>query len=248
MIWRWFTKLLAAAARRLPESWQESLIERMVQARVRTGSPEEGLRSLFRMEAMMYSLEGPLAVQYGKGIHPKHGHTRYHDFFVTRIQKDERVLDVGCGIGAVAYDIAQRAGADVTGVDYNAGSILTAKQMHHHPHLQFKVGDVLELDAGTRYDTVVLSNVLEHIVERVAFLKDLRQKTGAKHFLIRVPLFERDWRVPLKKELGVEWRLDPDHKIEHTLESFKRETSEAGLSIRNIQTPWGEIWAELDAV
>lgn len=247
MIWRLLSKLLAAVGRRLPAVWQESLIERIVQARVQSGAPDEGLRFLFGLEAMMYSLEGPLAVQYGKGIHPKHGHTRYHDFFVSRIRKDERVLDVGCGIGAVAYDIAKRAGADVTGVDYNAGSIAAAKQMHQHPRLEFKVGDVLELDAGTQYDTIVLSNVLEHIVERVVFLKDLRQKTGARHFLIRVPLFERDWRVPLKKELGVEWRLDLDHKTEHTLEAFQKETSEAGLTVRSIQTPWGEIWAELDA-
>jgi len=63
--------------------------------------------------------------------------------------------------------------------------------------------------------------------------------------LIRVPLFERDWRVPLKRELGVEWRLDSTHMTEYTLESFAEEIAGAGLSIIHQEVRWGEIWAEV---
>ena len=66
-----------------------------------------------------------------------------------------------------------------------------------------------------------------------------------KRFLIRVPLFERDWRVPLKKELGVEWRLDLDHKTEYTLESFAEEMRQANLKITYQEVRWSEIWAEV---
>ena len=65
------------------------------------------------------------------------------------------------------------------------------------------------------------------------------------HILIRVPLFERDWRVPLKQELGVEWRLDPTHEIEYTIESFAEEIAEAGLTVSLQEIRWGEIWAEV---
>jgi len=58
-------------------------------------------------------------------------------------------------------------------------------------------------------------------------------------------LFERDWRVPLKKELGVEWRLDTTHETEYTLESFKEEIANAGLSITHLEVQWGEIWAQV---
>jgi 2-polyprenyl-3-methyl-5-hydroxy-6-metoxy-1,4-benzoquinol methylase len=155
------------------------------------------------------------------------------------------VLDLGCGIGAVAFDLAQQSGAIVDGVDFSAESIQEAKKRYVHPNLKFQVGDALTLDASSHYDTVLLSNVLEHIQDRVSFLKRVVSVTGAQRFLIRVPLFERDWRVPLKQELGVEWRLDLDHKIEHTVEAFRRETEEAGLFIQHMETPWGEIWAEL---
>jgi hypothetical protein len=62
--------------------------------------------------------------------------------------------------------------------------------------------------------------------------------------LIRVPLFERDWRVPLKKELGVEWRLDPTHETEYTIESWAQEIEEAGLKVTHQEIRWSEIWAE----
>jgi SAM-dependent methyltransferase len=245
MLLRPFVKLLARIGNVLPLPSLQDLIERLIQDKARSLPPDEALRFLFRLEEVAYSMEGPLAVRYGNGVHPKHRQTAYHDFFVNRVQKDERVLDVGCGIGAVAYDLASRSGARVDGVDLDAASIQEAKKRYVHPNLQFRVEDALAVDSSIQYDIVVLSNVLEHIQDRVMFLRRAQSMTGARRFLIRVPLFERDWRVPLKKELGVEWRLDPDHKIEHTVEAFERETQEAGLFIRHIETRWGEIWAEL---
>lgn len=92
---------------------------------------------------------------------------------------------------------------------------------------------------------VVLSNVLEHLPRRPAFLRQIQQLVKPSRILIRVPLFERDWRVPLKRELGVEWRLDQTHETEYTLESFAEEMAAAGLHITHQQVRWGEIWAEV---
>jgi hypothetical protein len=62
--------------------------------------------------------------------------------------------------------------------------------------------------------------------------------------LIRVPNFERDWRVPLKQELGIEWRLDPTHETEYTLDSLAQELTAADIDIRFQVVRWGEIWTE----
>ena len=62
-------------------------------------------------------------------------------------------------------------------------------------------------------------------------------------FLIRVPLFERDWQLALRKELGIYYFSDLDHEIEHTTSEFKREVNDANLKIKEIFTIWGEIWA-----
>ena len=103
------------------------------------------------------------------------------------------------------------------------------------------------LPAGP-WDVVVLSNVLEHISERVGFLSALIEKTNAARFLIRVPLFERDWKLPMRREVGANYYSDPDHKIEPMLAEFRAETSRAGLEIDELLTPWGEIWASLRPV
>lgn len=244
-IMRIFTKGIAWIAGLLPQPMLELMLNRAITQRSKVLPADEALRFLFRLDAELYALQGPLAGVYGGGVHTKHKHTSYHDFFIERIRADERVLDIGCGLGAVAHDIAQRTGATVHGVDLNEDSIAEAKRRFQLPNLSFAVQDALQLEVETPFDTIVLSNVLEHIVERPGFLKRAMQKTGARRIFIRVPLFERDWRVPLKKELGVEWRLDLDHKTEFTLEQFAQETTEAGLTLVHQEVYWGEIWAEL---
>jgi hypothetical protein len=84
--------------------------------------------------------------------------------------------------------------------------------------------------------------------DRAQLLKNLQEHTRAKRYLIRVPLFERDWRTALKRELGMEWRLDDTHETEYTWESFNEEMQAAGLKIQNHEIRWGEIWAELTPV
>lgn len=244
-ITRIIAKGLAWITNLLPLAPLEMALNRIISVRSQKLAPDEALRFLFRLDAELYALQGPLAGQYGGGVHTKHKHTAYHDFFVERIGANERVLDIGCGIGAVAADIAQRTGAAVHGVDLSETSIAEAKRRYNLPNLSFAMEDALSLQTDTAYDTIVLSNVLEHIVDRPGFLRHAMEATKAKRIFIRVPLFERDWRVPLKKELGVEWRLDLDHKTEFTLDQFAEETEAAGLTLVHQEVHWGEVWAEL---
>jgi 2-polyprenyl-3-methyl-5-hydroxy-6-metoxy-1,4-benzoquinol methylase len=111
--------------------------------------------------------------------------------------------------------------------------------------VEFRVGDALKSLPSEHFDVVILSNVLEHLSGRPEFLRRIQAITPTGRILIRVPLFERDWRVPLRKELGVEWRLDSTHETEYTLESFAEEMIATGLKIIHQQVRWGEIWAEV---
>ncbi len=208
-------------------------------------SPENGLRLLLDLDNALYELQGQLSVAYGGGLHTKHRHTRYHDFFTNRIQEGEHVLDLGCGIGALAYDIAKQTGAWVVGIDLNEKHIQAARSRYAHPRITYLLGDVLNSRFQTTFDTVVMSNVLEHLEPRVHFLRQIAQVIAPQRLLIRVPSFERDWRVPLKQELGIDYRLDPTHCIEYTLETFRTEIQEAGYQITHLESRWGEIWAEI---
>jgi len=88
---------------------------------------------------------------------------------------------------------------------------------------------------------IILSNVLEHLKNRIEFLSKIKKL--APKILIRVPMLNRDWITLYKKELGIEYRLDPSHYIEYTLESFEKELQKVGLSLKNYSIQFGEIWA-----
>lgn len=220
-------------------------LARLAREFVRGHDAETALRFLFELDARLYTLQGETSVAYGGGVHTKHRHLRYHDFFVERIRAGERVLDVGCGDGTVARDVAERTGATVVAIDIVEAKIAAARAKNGHSGVAYVCGDATrDLPAGI-FDAVILSNVLEHIEERPEFLRAVRAAARPGRWLVRVPLFERDWRVPLKRELGLEWRLDPTHFTEYTQESFAEEVAAAGLEIVEQQVRWGEIWCVL---
>ena len=230
--------------RELDNSALEDYLLALVNERVNSLAPDEALRFLFRLDAGLYAMQGQKSVEYGGGVHTKHRHMRYHDFFVHRTRTGEHVLDIGCGNGAVAYDVAEISGADVVGIDLNSDHLSIARERFSHPRVRYVLGDALKDLPDEKFDVVILSNVLEHLPERPQFLRRVQQAVHPKRFLIRIPLFERDWRVPLKRELGVEWRLDLTHETEYTLEEFEQELKDAGLMVAYTEVRWGAIWAE----
>lgn len=237
-------QLVDKFADRLSQESFNNFIFQQITRRITRLSASNALKLLFALDESLYGMQGRLAIEYDGGVHSKHRHMKYHDFFTQRIEEDDSVLDIGCGNGAVAYDVAKVA-SRVLGIDIDEGNINLALQRYQFPHLDFLVGDALEALPDETFSVVILSNVLEHLPERPAFLRRIQETLQPERFLIRVPLFERDWRVPLKKELGVEWRLDRTHEIEYTLESFEYEISAAGLKPDHLEIRWGEIWSQV---
>ena len=162
------------------------MVSRFIHAAARVRNPQESLVFLLELEQRLAVLQGTEALRYGNGVHPKHWHTGYHEFFVQKIKPGEKVLDVGCGYGALAFDMAA-AGAQVIGIDINAENIEKARTCYAHPSLEFVVGDATKNVPHDRLDTVVMSNVLEHLEDRVGVLTALNEQISPNKWLIRVP-------------------------------------------------------------
>jgi len=229
----------------LPAQLRSALLTGLIILESRSSDPAQGLRRLMPVKDRLEWIINERAMAYGSGEHPKHRLTQYHSFFIDRIQDGERILDVGCGYGAVARSIAQALPrSTVVGMDLNEARISQAQASRNPLNLCFVLGDATKEVPLGKWDVVVLSNVLEHIVDRSHFLRDLQLLSQASRILVRIPLFERDWQIPLREELGINYFSDDDHKIEHKLAEFQAEVSVAELDVVELKTLWGEIWAD----
>lgn len=235
--------VLGRLSQLVPARVREGFVTGLFMIESRTGDPAHALRRLLALQKRLDWVINERALAYGGAVHPKHRLMRYHDFFVDRIPEGSRVLDIGCGYGAVARSIATRVpGSVVVGVEMDPGRLAQARAGVVPPNLSFVEADATKKLPDGPWDTVVLSNVLEHIEDRVAFLASIVKLAQPKQVLIRVPLFERDWKVALGEDLGVDYFSDPTHFIEHSPEELTKEVNLAGLEQVETILIWGEIW------
>lgn len=216
---------------------------RLVDFARRFFSPSAYMAFLLRLDNGLYSRISTAAGGLEPGRHPKHKIMAYERFFIENIKKTDRVLDVGSGTGHLAFAIANETGARVTGIEIDPKSVAVAGEKFAHENVEYMVADVMEYLPERPYNVVVLSNVLEHLDHRPKVLQTLAKNTGAKKFLIRVPCFDREWKTGLKKQMGVDYFLDPTHRIEYTNETFAEQVAKGNLEVISSQRKWGEIWA-----
>jgi SAM-dependent methyltransferase len=219
------------------------LVARACLGGIRRGEPSESLCELLGVDAYLRVQLDRASIAYEGGVHPKHRLMRYHDFFVDRIRPGERVLDIGCGKGELAHDIAVRSEARVTGMDFDKDYLDFAREHFQHPGLEFVEADAEAGLPSGPWDVVILSNVLEHIDDRTGLLRRIADEARPERVLVRAPLLTRDWTVPLRQELGLFPFGDATHRVEYEPDTFRRELSAADLETREVLVEWGEIWA-----
>lgn len=203
------------------------------------------LRLFIRLHNYAYSKISGLSIVYNQGEHPKHKILNYYQFFVDNILPGEYVLDLGCGDGINAYHAADKA-REVVAVDFEEKNIARARRKYAKPNITYLIGDILSYTFEKKFDKIILSNVLEHIQDRVDFLQQLKNLSDV--ILLRVPMITRDWLPVFKKNEGYEYRLDDTHFIEFTLENLQQEVRQAGWELKSYSMQFGELWGILKKV
>lgn len=164
---------------------------------------------------------------YGEDLHPKNIYAYHHDFFIENVDNDDIVLDLGCGTGLILSKVIEKCKKGI-GIDYNDVNLEYAKSHCKRDNTEFYKGDITDIDAINGmvgdYTVVIVSQILEHLEDPVYLLKNLT----CDKLLISVPS-EENWIVQMKKDLGMPYFGDADHKRLYTMEMLKEQLEEAGV-------------------
>ena len=97
------------------------------------------------------------------------------------------VLEIGCATGELIGAVPVQAGGHKLGMDISAANVVAARS--RFPHIEFRCGDFREA-CGERFDAVIMSDVLEHVPDDEAFLRDAAALGDT--VLVNLPL-EDNW-------------------------------------------------------
>jgi methionine biosynthesis protein MetW len=147
-----------------------------------------------------------------------------------------RILDLGCAAGALGAGLKRRSGAEVVGIEVDAGyAAEAAKRLDRVVHGD--VERVLAEEEIGRFDCVVAADVLEHLVDPWSALRraaGLLEPGGT--VVISVPnvrFFETFWQVFVRgtwprRAQGI---FDSTHLRWFTLRDARSLASQAGLEV-----------------
>ncbi len=143
----------------------------------------------------------------------------------------KRLLDVGCGDGALSYLLARRTGAHVTGIDSSADAIHFAREKtKSDSNIEFIEASAYHLPfPPDSFDYVVSSDVIEHLQDPQAMLTEIKRVFDGKgKIIITTPLrfteepldkmhvqefFESDFRQLLNEYFGSEINIIKTHPV-----------------------------------
>lgn len=207
------------------------------------------IKLILKLHNLMYKLAAVFSTLLNNNIHPKHEILNYQQWFADNVIEEDVILDIGSNTGNMVSMLADKVHY-VYGIEINEALHNHAKLKVKKPNVEFICFDATIYDYSNCKDLTVitLSNVLEHIDDRVNFLKKIVKQIPwgnkkNKKILIRVPMIDRDWISIYKKQVGVEYRLDKTHYIEYSYLDFKDELTKSNIEILNYHVQFGELYA-----
>ena len=117
-------------------------------------------------------------------------HKRLQDVLQFVVPPGQRIIDIGCGRSDLLEFLKPSYGV---GVDFSAKMIEHAK--NRYPNLHFMQADAHELDAQTKFDFVILSDLVNDLWDVQSVLQNIRSFTTPRSRII-ISSYSRLWELP----------------------------------------------------
>jgi methionine biosynthesis protein MetW len=151
------------------------------------------------------------------------------------VQPNSRVLDLGCGDGALLAHLQQSKNAQAVGVEISDDRVLSCVQRGVHV-IQQNLEDGLAMFDDQQFDTVVLSQTLQSMHNTEHILREMARV--AREGIVSFPNFgywPHGWsilrgRMPVTGQMPYDWYNTPNIHL-CTLKDFERLANTLGFTI-----------------
>jgi 2-polyprenyl-3-methyl-5-hydroxy-6-metoxy-1,4-benzoquinol methylase len=103
-------------------------------------------------------------------------HLDRYRWAISRLPRQSRVLDVGCGVGYGAFLMAEAGAAEVVAVDRDAETLAFAALTFRHERVQYVKTDIENeqfLFQANEFDAVTAFEILEHLEHLEAVVRNI---------------------------------------------------------------------------
>lgn len=132
---------------------------------------------------------------------------------ISKTEKNQNVLDAGCGDGVLTYFLSNNNNNKVYGIDNSIEAITFAKKRLNKSNVEFTVGDVYGLPFPDNFfDIICSTEVIEHLNFPEKFLEELKRvsRKGCS-LIITTPV--KYTKFPLDKMHYQEWFEEDYRKL-----------------------------------
>jgi 2-polyprenyl-3-methyl-5-hydroxy-6-metoxy-1,4-benzoquinol methylase len=138
---------------------------------------------------------------------------RIRERLMEEIAAARSIADLGCGHGGtlLLFAILNRQ-AKITGIDYSSVAIEKAARIAAtEPRIETKVADLTRMALPAGFDVVYSSQVIEHIEEREAFVRNIHASLAPGGMLLLATVYKKRWARYIYRNAKGENVLDPTH-------------------------------------
>lgn len=181
-------------------------------------------------ERFHHKIVARLAMKIFDGLPPGNVFNFRSEFFLQNVNKNDVVIDIGCGTGSTLSRISPliRMGY---GIEYSKDMLAICKSKHSSGNIEYIENDLFKIDyeelkEKIGYTVAIFSHILEHVEDVPALLSRVK----ADKLLIAVPSQE-NWYRQLLIHFNLPYFTDGSHYREYTREMLIRELALASYQV-----------------